>query len=233
MSKRNTETLYLRVDPEVARLVRRASDERQQPLNQLAELAFRRFLAEATTEEDRKNFLTNVEEGMIRRLEGRLADTLNRVASLYAKEAFDHAEGLFLIKALASMSVKDERVLERLLINARKDATERLKRRAGPEAEVVSALRTREEQLVAELKRVKKEAETERHRGEEALRQLAEALEREKALQQEMEQERRVHEYERARDAWAAQQYEGQGMLRRRSFQEWQAEYSLQHPLVR
>lgn len=232
MSKRNTETLYLRVDPEVARLVRRASDERQQPLNQLAELAFRRFLAEATTEEDRKNLLTNVEEAMVRRLEGRLADTLNRVANLYAKEAFDHAEGFFLIKALVSMNVKDERILERLLVNAGKNATERLRHRAGPEAEVISSLRSREEQLAAELRRAKKEAETHRQRGEEALRQLAEALEREKDLLREMDHERRAHEYERARDAWALQQYEGQGMLRRRSLQEWQAEYSRQHPRV-
>lgn len=232
MSKRNTETLYLRVDPEVARLVRRASDERQQPLNQLAELAFRRFLAEATTEEDRKNLLTNVEEALVRRLEGRLADTLNRVANLHAKEAFDHAEGLFLIKAIVSMLARDERTVERLLVNARGDATDRLKRRAGPEAEVISALRTREEQLTADLKRVKKEAETLRHRGEEALSLLTEAQEHEKALQREMEHQRRVHEYQRARDAWAAQQYENQGMLRRRSFADWQAEYSRQHPSV-
>ncbi len=232
MSKRNTETLYLRVDPEVARLVRRASDERQQPLSQLAEQAFRRFLAEATTEEDRKNLLTNVEEALVRRLESRLGDALNRVANLYAKEAFDHAEGLFLIKAVASMLAKDERVVERLLVNARRDATERLKRRAGPEAEAISTLRTREEQLVAELKQVKKEAETQRHRGEEALGQLADALERVQDLQQQLEQARRKHEYERTRDAWAAQQYESQGMLRRRSFSEWQAEYTRQHPQV-
>lgn len=85
MSKRNTETLYLRVEPEVAHLVRHECENRHLPLSQFAELAFRQSIADTTGEADRRNLLSGVEEALIKRLEERTTGLLNRVGDLYVQ----------------------------------------------------------------------------------------------------------------------------------------------------
>ncbi len=238
MAKRTTETLFLRVDPEVARLVRRASEERQLGISQLAEKALRQYLAESIAADDRKNLLSAVEEGMINRIDQRINDTLRRVGNLYAREAFDQAEALFLVKVLVSMQVRDERTLENFLGQARKDATERLKTRVGPEADALAKARDRVEVLLKERDEARASAQAEHQRAAKTEQELTavkgrltEANERVRSLEQQVLEERRTATYERQRDEWAATQYEAQGMLRRKSFQEWRAEYLRQNPI--
>lgn len=102
-----------------------------------------------------------------------------------SREAFDHAEGLFLLKAVLSIVARDERVVERILGNARADATRGLKTRVGAS-----------EQL-----------------QERAQRDL-QAVEQQKAkLQELLHEERRTLEYKRARNDWAIKQLVSQGML--------------------
>ncbi|HLN62323.1 MAG TPA: hypothetical protein VK464_12290 [Symbiobacteriaceae bacterium] len=230
MSKRNTETLFLRVDPEVARMVRRACEQREVTLGQFAEMVFRQHLAETTTGEDRKNLLSNVEGELVARLDRRLGGHLERVAGLYAREAFDHAEALFLIKVLLSLELRDTGMVERYLGNARKDATERLKSRTGPVADFMAQARAAVDQLRAELGDARQATAQERARADMAEKRAADLESKMAALHVRLKEESALHKYERARDEWAAQQYETQGMLRRRSFQEWRAEYVRQHP---
>jgi|GEM_PF-1658406 len=238
MAKRNTETLFLRVDPEVARLVRRACDEREVTLSQLGEVAFRKFLAATTTEEERKNLLSGVEEALVGRIDQRKGQVLERIAGLYAKEAFDHAEGLYLMKAIVSMTTRDEKLTERYFVNARKDATERLKNRTGPVAEALAQSRAQIDQLTKDVAEARRVADSQYERAERQAKELSQAAEsarrqehKNQELQEQLEQQRRLHEFDRARDEWAAQQVETQGMLRRKTFQEWRAEYLKQHPL--
>jgi hypothetical protein len=229
MSKRNTETLFLRVDPEVARMVRRESEGRQVGISQLAEAALRHYLAETTGEEDRKNFLGSVEEALVKRLEGRVKEFLNRIGDLYAREAFDHAEALFLVKALVSMEARDEKVTERLLTHARKDATARLKQRVEVDVEGLAQARSQVERLSAELARMKQEVAAQTGRAERAEQQLAAMEEKVGTLNKQLRQQKHMQQYERDRDEWAGQQMENQGMLRRKTFQEWRVEYQWQH----
>jgi hypothetical protein len=230
MSKRYTETLFLRVDPEVARMVRRVCEEREVTLGQFAEGVFRQHLAETTTEEDRKNLLSNVEDALVTRLDRRLGDHLERVAGLYAREAFDHAEALSLVKVLLSMAAKDQGLVERYLVNARKDATDRLKSRTGPVAEFMAQARAGVDQLRAELGEARQATAQQRARADMAEKRAADLESKLAALHVRLQEESAFHKYERARDEWAAQQFEGQGMLRRRSFQDWRAEYARQNP---
>jgi hypothetical protein len=230
MGKRNTETLFLRVDPKVARMVRRACEEGEITLGLFAETVFRQHLAESTTEEDRKNLLSNVEEALVVRLDRRLAGHLERVAGLYAREAFDHAEALFLVKVLLSLEVRDREMIQRYLENARKDATEKLRTRTGAVAELAAQARSGADQLTAALGEARQATAQQRARADMAEKRAADLEAKLTALQVRLQEESAVHKYERARDEWAAQQYESQGMLRRRSFQEWRAEYVRQHP---
>lgn len=237
MSKRNTETLYLRVDPEVHRMVQKASEQRQIPLGRLGELAFRQYLAETTPQDERKNLLSQVEEALVSRLEQRMSDVLRRVSDLYAREAFDHAEGLFLAKAILSIAARDERTVEKILANARTDATKRLKSRTGPIAEVVAEARGTAERLEKELKEAEQKAQHHFTRTVQIENDLKTVQQEKKRLEEEnsrlkntMNEHQRVREYEVARDEWALQQFEGQGMFGRKTFKEWRQEYQKQNP---
>lgn len=228
---RTTETLFLRLDPALARTIRDQAKARDTTISALAEEALKAFIHDTTSADHRAKLLQVTEEALLSRMEERLNRLLTNIRGLYAKEALDTAQTLELVKQVVALGLRDERQLANIINGARHEAHKRISARAPwpapipPEVEARMATQEREKaQLTAQVKQLQErvsslagQVET-YQQGQQELRT---------ALDQANTQIRRT-EYERnqLRDRYekAIQQFEAQGMIKRKSIREILAE---------
>lgn len=214
-----TEGFFVRIDSEVARLARATAEERKMPLRELAERALRAFIGEVQEPERRAAALHPMEEALLGRLDRRLAQHLERVAGLYAREAYDVAMTLDLTKKTMAWVVNDREKIIRYIDDAKTKAARTLKERAAlpvdaqeavEEArEVARALKGKAEALEAQLS-------AERARADNVTREL--------------QQERRLRRRAEERITWAMKEFEAQRGFGRRPLSDFLEQYDREHP---
>jgi hypothetical protein len=218
-----TEGFFVRIDTEVARLARSTAEERQMPLRELVERALRQHIAEITEPEQRAAALHAMEDALLGRMDRRLGQHFERVAGLYAREAFDVAQTLDLVKRLLTYSARDREILQKHLSESRVEATRHLKQRAdwqgGTDPEVEEALKKARE-LAGQWEAYAKSQEAAKTRLEQENQKLKADL-KEQQLRAGAIQER---------FAWAVKQFEAQRGLSRRPLSEFLAQYDRERP---
>jgi len=214
-----TEGFFVRIDTEVARLARATAEERKIPLRDLTERALRAYVSEVQEPERRASALHAMEEALLGRLERRLAQHFERVAGLYAREAFDLAVNLDLTKRTMAWVVKDREKITRYLEDARATATRTLRERA--------ALPVDAQEAVQEAREI---ARSWKAKAEAAQGELDAARTRVEQLADQVEQERRMRRRAEERVAWAMMQFEAQRGFSKRPLSEFLAEYDRVHP---
>lgn len=213
---RNTENLSLRLDPVVVRLARRTAEEYRQTLREFFEEAIRRHVAAVTTPEERVNLLSTVEESLLRRLDERIQDALERIAALSAKEAIDQAQTLQIVKRVLGMQINDNGKWKAAVNRAWEEAVERTRKRGRPfPPEAVEQLRdkiAKWERWAAEQTEALKEnkAALEAARAEtDRLKQEIQRKEREALL---LKGQQEAQDFALQRELWVSDQLEKQGM---------------------
>lgn len=167
---RTTDTLFLRVDPALARTVRYLAQKEKVSISAWAELALTARVNDSTAGAHRSKLLQATEEALLSRIEARLANLLRNVQGLYAKEALDVAMILELLKGLIAMGLKDKRQVQESLQGARQEAHRRISKRSEfsfpvpPELEAkLNTLEQEKQQMIAYID--KQEAEIEHLKG--------------------------------------------------------------------
>jgi len=214
-----TEGVFVRIDSEVARLARATAEERQMPLRELVERALRGFISEQYEPERRAAALHAMEEALLGRLDRRLAQHLERIAGLYAREAFDLAVNLDLTKRTLAWVVKDRETILGYLEEAKATATRTLRERAVLPAEAQEAVQKAREEAKGwqgRAKALEAQVEAERARAD--------------SMAQELEQERRLRRRAEERITWAMMQFEAQRGFSKRPLSEFLAQYDREHP---
>lgn len=213
---RNTENLSLRLDPEVVRLARRTAQERRQTLRELFEEAIRRHVAAVTTPEERVNLLSAVEEILLRRLDERLRDALERIVALQAKEAIDQAQTLQIVKRVLGMQVQDNAKWKAAVNRAWEEAVERTRKRGRPfPPEAVEEL----EEKIAQWQRWAGEQEEALKRTQAALEaataennRLKEQIQRGEREAFHLRGQHEAQDFALQRELWVSEQLEKQGL---------------------
>jgi len=146
-----TDPFFVRIDAETARLARATAEQRKMPLRELTERALRLYITEVTEPEKRAAAMHAMEEALLGRLDRRLGQHLERVSGLYAREAFDVAQTLDLVKRILTHALRDRELLKTYLEDSRAEATRILKQRINlpPSADPA---------MVEELKKAREEA---------------------------------------------------------------------------
>lgn len=228
---RTTETLFLRVDPALARTVRDHAQAQSITISALAEEALKTYINDRTDANQRTVLLQVTEQALLSRMEERLNRLLSNVRGLYAKEALDTAQALELVKQVLALGIRDQRQLTSILNAARQEAHKRVSARAPwstpspPEVEARLTTQEREKaQLTAQIQKLKSYIEDLEGRLE-AFRAGHEEL---RAAVDEAQDETRRARRERAElqnlYEKALQLFEAQGMIKRKSFREILAE---------
>jgi chromosome segregation ATPase len=232
----NTEGFFVRIDAEVARLARSAAEERQMPLREVVERALRLFLAEITEPERRAAALHAMEEALLGRLDRRLGQHFERVAGLYAREAFDLAQALDLIKRVLAYEVKDRETFGKYLEESRAEATRVPKQRVVPTTvEAAEALETAKK-AQAELNQLKAQYQL-LWKQHEAVKESLVATQNERrdleqknhSLTNDYRREAAKVERTHARFTWAIQQFEAQRGFSKRPIADFLAQWDKDH----
>lgn len=236
---RTTENLSLRLDPEVIRLARRAAQGCRQTLREFFEQALRRHVAAVTKPEEQANLISTVEEALLRQMDKRLNDVLERIAALSAKEALDQAHTLQILKRVLYLQVGDQKKTHIGIDQAWKEAVERVRSRgrpSPPEAvrELDDRLAAAEKKVAdqaAELKETRSEAERLREEGSRMRLKLRECEGTVHPLKGRIEDLERLLE----REEWVSRQLEAKGGLnfKRKTAAELREEYRRRQPEVR
>lgn len=234
---RNTENLSLRLDPEVVRLARRTAEEFKQTLREFFEDAIRRHAAALTTPEEKQNLLMTLEQSLLRRIDERLHDAIERIAALSAKEATDQAQALQLMKRCLFFLVNDQKAWNMEVNRAWDEAVERVRKRGRPlPPEVVDELMAKitqwERWATDQTEAVKKtkaalEAAQEENinlkRQIQELKQQVQNKERDVAF---LSGQHAAQDYALQREMWVSDQLEKQGMIGRKSAAEFRRIYT-------
>jgi hypothetical protein len=207
----------VRIDAEVARLARATAEHQKIPLREVTERALKLFIAEVTDPGRRAAALHAMEDALLGRMDRRLGQHYERVAGLYAREAFDIAQMLDLMKRLLWHSIRgDKEMYTKYVDESRTEATRILRQRAeiplpGSNAdEAVKKAQEKafklQEQIDHQDQHIKKlEQMTETLSG-----RARKAEYREVELEQALHEEKSRAERIEARFAWAIQQFETQ-----------------------
>lgn len=218
-----TEPFFVRIDGEVARLVRATAEHQKVPLREVTERALKMFIAEVTEPERRAAALHGMEEALLGRMDRRLGQHYERVAGLYAREAYDVAQALELVKRVLWHSIRgDKELYGKHVDETRKEATRILKQRAEiplPGSNAEEAVKKAQEKafklqeqidhLNQTVKRLEQSNEAQVNRARTA---EEEAADLEKSLLKESARAERIE----ARFTWAIQQFEMQRGFTRR-----------------
>lgn len=230
-----TEPYFVRIDSEVARLARATAENQKIPLREVTERALKAFIAEVTEPGRRAAALHAMEEALLGRMDRRLGQHYERVAGLYARQAFDTAQALDLVKRVLWYSVRDNHMMEKFLDESRKEANRILKQRAevplpgsGAEEAVKKAqdaafkLQEEIDHLKKEMKKLEQANDT---LGNRARRAEDRAADLEKVL---FYESAKVEKTE-ARFTWAIQQFEAQRGFSRRPIADFLAMWDAQN----
>ncbi len=216
-SLRTTEGFFVRIDAEVARLARATAQERQMPLRELVERALREYISGTTEPERRAAALHAMEQALLGRLDRRLGQHLERVAGLYAREAFDVAQTLDLVKRILAYAVRgDKQVLGRYIAESRAEATRTLKQRVNWRGVAEPTIEEQLRKAKDAMTKLEQENQDLKARVEELTRQLADERSRAAAIQE--------------RFTWAIKQFESQKGFSRRPLSEFLAQYDRERP---
>ncbi len=189
------------------------------PLREVVERALRGFISEQHEPERRAAALHAMEEALLGRLDRRLAQHLERIAGLYAREAFDLAVNLDLTKRTMAWVVKDREKILGYLEEAKATATRTLRERAVLPADAHEA-----------VQKARDEAKTWHGRAKVLEAQVEAERARADSAAQELEQERRLRRRAESRIAWAMMQFEAQRGFSKRPLSEFLAQYDREHP---
>lgn len=230
---RTTETLFLRLDPALARTVRDQAKARDTTISALAEEALKAYINDTTGADHRTQLLQVTEEALLTRVEERFNRLLSNVRGLYAKEALDSAQTLELVKQVLALGLRDEKQLATLINGARQEAHKRISARAPwstpipPEVEAKLATLEKEKAKLNDAINQQKQQITYREsiietwrRGQEELRNAVDQA------KTETQQARWETTELQARFDRAIQAFEAQGMIKRKSIREILAELS-------
>lgn len=232
---RTTENLSLRLDPEVVRLAGRTAEEFRQTLREFFEEAIRRHVAAVTTPEERVNLLSTVEEALLRRMDDRIRDALERIVALSAKEAIDQAQTLQIVKRVLGIQINDNGKRKAAVNRAWEEAVERTRKRGRPfPLEAVEQL----EDKIAQWERWAGE-QTEALKEAEAALRVA-TVENNRLKREIHDKEREVlflkgqqegQDFALQRELWVSEQLEKQGMnpLGRKTAAELRRIYTEEH----
>lgn len=228
---RTTETLFLRLDPALARTVRDQAKARDRTISALAEEALKAYINDTTSADHRAKLLQATEEALLSRVEQRLNQLLINVRGLYAKEAMDTAQTLELVKQVLALGLRDERQLTSIINGSRQEAHRRISARAPwpapipPEVEAKLALLENDKaQLTAQVNQLKKQISTleghvETYRaGQDELRTALSQTKTEVTMANQAIENAQT-KYEKA-----IQAFEAQGIIKRKSIREILAE---------
>lgn len=212
-----TEPFFVRIDSEVARLARATAEHQKVPLREVTERALKLFIAEVTDPERRANALHAMEEALLGRMDRRLGQHYERVAGLYAREAFDIAQTLDLVKQLLWYQTRgDKETYGKFLDQSRKEAYRVLNMRAelplpGSNAdEAVKKVQERADQLQQKINHLNSELKKLEQTNEALASRSRKAEDREHELDQAFWHEKAKAEKIEARFTWAIRQYEAQ-----------------------
>lgn len=217
-----TEPFFVRIDSEVARLARATAEDQQMPLREVTERALKAFIAEVTEPGRRAAALHAMEDALLGRMDRRLGQHYERVAGLYARQAFDTAQALDLVKRVLWHTVRDNRMFEQFLEESRKEANRILKQRAevplpGTEAEqAVKKAEDRAFKLQEEIDHLKKEIKKLEQANDALVGRARKAEDRASDMDKEVFYASAKAERVEARFAWAIREFEAQRGFSRR-----------------
>lgn len=214
-----TEGFFVRIESEVARLARATAEERKVPLRELTERALRAYIGEVQEPVRRAAALHPMEEALLGRLDRRLAQHLERIAGLYAREAYDLAMVLDLSKKTMAWVVNDRDKIIRYMQEAKAAATRTIKERAAFPAEAQEAVeeaRQTARTLQGKVETLQAQLDAERARADQVTAEL--------------EQERRLRWRAENRFAWAVAQFEAQRGFGKRALSEFLSQFDREHP---
>jgi hypothetical protein len=217
-----TEPFFVRIDSEVARLARATAEHQQMPLREVTERALKAFIAEVTEPERRAAALHAMEDALLGRMDRRLGKHYERVADLYARQAFDTAQTLDLVKRVLWYSIRDNHIFEKYLDDSRKEATRVLKQRAevplpGSAAEdAVKKAQDAAHKLKEEIDHLNKEIKKLEQTNDALVGRARKAEVRAADVEQDLFRESAKAEKIEARFTWAIQQFEAQRGFSRR-----------------
>lgn len=222
-----TEGFFARIDAQVARLARATAEERKMPLRELVEKALRMYINELTEPERRAAALHAMEEALLGRLDRRLGQHLERVSGLYAREAFDLAQTLDLVKRILWHTVRDREMMTTYLNESRTEATKTLQQRAaipagGDATEAVKKAQEVGQKWQARAQQLEKE-NTRLHEVNGQLQEEKARLIHER--QQAVDQARMIQE----RFGWAVQQFEAQRGFSKRPLGDFLRQWDQEH----
>lgn len=229
---RTTETLFLRLDPALVRTVRELAKSRKLAISALAEEALQVYVSDSTSADHRAKLLQATEEALLARVEARFGSLARNIQGLYAKEAIDAAMGVELLKQVLALGVREDRQLKSVIQNARQEAHRRVSSRSSWTGPVPPEVEAKLDQVEQEKRKLHEEIYQLKarvgqlegncdayRRGQEELRSEL-ARERKEGGHQLLQLSQAYQRLE-----WAVQRYEAQGMLKRKSIQEFLADY--------
>lgn len=229
---RTTETLFLRMDPVLVRAVKDLAKSKDMAISELAEDVLRSYVSDSIDANRRAKLLQATEQALLSRVEERFRRLAPNVQGLYAKEALDVALAVELLKQVAAMGLRDERQLASVIQNARQEAHRRVSSRSTWSGPIPPEVKAELNKTKEEKAKLQEENQQLRHwlsqaqgrceaysKGQEELRsELGVARQSEGRVKAETVRTRDRYE-------WAIQQYEAQGMLKRKSLREFLADY--------
>lgn len=188
-----------------------------------------------TTPEERTNLLSTVEEGLLRRMDERIRDALERIVALSAKEAIDQAHTLQLVKRVLGIQINDNAKWKAAVNCSWEEAVERTRKRGRPSPpEAVEELMDKiahwerwaleQTEAMKETKAALEAARTDNNR----LSQEIPGKEREA---QKLRGRCDAQDYTLQRELWVSEQLEKQGMnlLGRKTAKELRRVYTERH----
>jgi chromosome segregation ATPase len=202
----------------------------------VAERALKLFIAEVTEPGRRAAALHAMEEALLGRMDRRLGQHYERVAGLYAREAFDVAQTLDLVKKVLWYSVRaDKETYGKYVEDSRKEASRVLKVRAeiplpGSNAEeAVKKAQAEVARLQDQIEHLNQVIKKQEQMSDVLHSRARKAEERAADLEQDWHHEHVKAEKTEARFTWAIQQFELQRGLGRRPIAEFLRLWDQQH----